>query len=110
MLSRKVTLVQETEKDVQAGALMYAPYYKKNMPINSIEERRNAILGWVYSPYRMNDLMKGILSDSESAYAIRLEIFDDKSLIESNLLFDSHEENQDIPYIQYQPDHYSNPV
>ena len=97
-LSRKVTLVQETEKDVQAGALMYAPYYKKNMPINSIDERRNAILGWVYSPYRMNDLMKGILSDSESAYAIRLEIFDDKSLIESNLLFDSHKENKEYSH------------
>lgn len=94
-LSRKVTLVQETEKDVQAGALMYTPYYQKNMPIGTIEERRKAILGWVYSPYRMNDLMKGILSDSSSTIPTRLELFDDKNLIESNLLYDSHKDNKD---------------
>ena len=94
-LSRKVTLVQETDKDVQAGALMYTPYYQKNMPINSVEERRRAILGWVYSPYRINDLMKGILSDSSSAISTQLEIFDDKSLIQENLLFDSHKDNED---------------
>ena len=93
-LSRKVTLVQETDKDVQAGALMYTPYYQKNMSINNIEDRKKAILGWVYSPYRMNDLMKGILSDSSSTITTRLEIFDDKSLIENNLLFDSHKDNQ----------------
>jgi signal transduction histidine kinase len=28
------------------------------MPIKTIEQRRNSIDGWVYSPYRMNDLME----------------------------------------------------
>ena len=34
---------------------------RKNKPTNTVEERRLALKGWVYSPYRMNDLMSGIL-------------------------------------------------
>ncbi|MEI7672835.1 MAG: CHASE domain-containing protein, partial [Deltaproteobacteria bacterium] len=60
-LSAKVILVQETAKDVQAGVLMYVPVYRKGMPTETVEQRRAAIYGWVYSPYRMNDLLRGIL-------------------------------------------------
>ncbi len=97
-LSRKVKLVQETDDDVQAGILMYTPYYQNNMPITTIDERRKAILGWVYSPYRMNDLMLGILSDSDSHENLRLEIFDDESLTDSNLLFDSNKKREENLY------------
>ena len=62
-LSGKVTLVQETNKDVQAGTLMYVPVYKKGMPIDSVEERQAAFEGWVYSPYRMNDLLSNVLGE-----------------------------------------------
>ncbi|MEI7673965.1 MAG: CHASE domain-containing protein, partial [Deltaproteobacteria bacterium] len=60
-LSDKVILVQETGKDVQAGVLMYVPVYRNGMPTETVEQRRAAIRGWVYSPYRMNDLLRGIL-------------------------------------------------
>ncbi len=61
VLSGKVTLVQETDKDVQAGTLMYVPVYRTDIPRETVVQRRAALLGWVYSPYRMNDLMRGIL-------------------------------------------------
>jgi CHASE1-domain containing sensor protein len=60
VLSGKVILVQETNKDVQFGTLMYVPVYRDRMPLNTVEQRRAAIKGWVYSPFRMNDLMLGI--------------------------------------------------
>ncbi len=50
VLSGKVVLVQETNEDVQAGTLMYVPIYRKGLPIETVEQRRAAILGWVYSP------------------------------------------------------------
>ena len=90
MLSGKVALVQETNEDVQFGTLMYVPVYKSHMPISTIEERRAAIKGWVYSPYRMNDLMKGILGrwDKMKAKRIHLKVYDD--VISANsLLYDS---------------------
>lgn len=63
ILTGKVTLVQETNKDIQAGTLMFLAVYKKGYPISTVEERRKAILGWIYSPYRMNDMMAGIIGD-----------------------------------------------
>jgi PAS domain S-box-containing protein len=63
-LSDKVVLVQETSVEIQSGALMYVPVYRTNMPTSNVEQRRAAIRGWVYSPFRMNDLMTGILDES----------------------------------------------
>jgi len=60
-LSGKVMLVQETGTDVQAGNLMYVPVYRKGAQTTTIEQRRKAIKGWVYSSYRMDDLMSGIV-------------------------------------------------
>ena len=59
-LSRKIVLVQETGKEVQAGTLMYMPIYRKGLPITNTAERQAAIMGWVYSPYRMTDLINGV--------------------------------------------------
>ena len=91
-LSGKINLVQETDKDIQAGTLMYVPVYEKGQPIRTIEERRRAIRGWVYSPYRMNDLMQGILGVWEFGIGrqFRLEVFDDASFQSKDLLYDSN--------------------
>jgi len=94
-LSGRVELVQETDEDVQAGCLMYVPVYKKGLPANTIEQRRKAILGWVYSPYRMNDLMYGILGRRDNILnkKIHLKIYDD-SVAQSSLLYDSQPDKQ----------------
>jgi CHASE1-domain containing sensor protein len=90
-LSGKVLLMQETDEDIQAGALMYVPVYRSGMPVNTIEERRAAIEGWVYSPYRIDDLTQGILGnwDLPGKSRIHLRIYDDDNFTEETLLFDS---------------------
>ncbi|MFO7672463.1 MAG: CHASE domain-containing protein [Lutibacter sp.] len=88
-LSGKVLLVQETDKDLQAGTLMYVPVYRNGLPTNTLEERRAAIIGWVYSPYRMVDLMQGVLGRWDLNYAIHLQIYDNDSISQNSLLFDS---------------------
>ena len=97
MLSGRVDLVQETDEDIQFGTLMYIPFYKPGKPVNTVSQRREAILGWVYSPYRMNDLMQGILGHWEvnSQNKIRLEIFDDR-ISDNSLLFDSHSNSTEM--------------
>ena len=93
-LSGKVDLVQETDEDVQFGTLMYVPLYKKNMPTNTVEERRKAIKGWIYSPYRMDDLMRGILGrwDYNERNRIHMTVYDD-SLSVHSLLYDSQKKD-----------------
>jgi len=91
-LSGKVILVQETEQDVQFGALMYMPVYRRGEPIETIAQRRSAIQGWVYSPYRMADLMRGTLRDWEarlSGSKLVLQVYDGFKIDTENLLYDS---------------------
>lgn len=83
-----ITLVQETQTDVQKGFLTYLPLYRLEMPISTVEERRAAFVGWVYSPFRMGDLMKGILGEGETN--VEYEIFDGTELTKEALLFDSN--------------------
>jgi PAS domain S-box-containing protein len=91
-LSSKVVLVQETENDVQAGTLMYVAVYRKSMPIETVEQRRAALFGWVYSPYRMNDLMQGILGTSfpGKEKRLHLQIFDGEQPSSVSFLYSSH--------------------
>ncbi len=84
-----ITLVQETGTDVQRGFLTYLPLYRIGMPTNNIENRRAAFVGWVYSPFRMGDLMKGILGDGETN--VEYEIFDGSNLTKEALLYDSND-------------------
>lgn len=90
-LSGKVILVQESGEDLQPGTLMYVPVYRHGMPTQAVEDRRKAIKGWIYSPYRMVDLMQGILGrwDSTEYNKIHLKVYDDESMSDSSLLFDS---------------------
>lgn len=86
-LSGKITLVQETEKDVQVGANLYLPVYRHGAPVDNPAERREALVGYVYSPFRMNDLMAGILGPSLPD--VRLRIYDGDEVRDAALMYDS---------------------
>ncbi len=60
-ITGKVTLRQETHGATQAGILMYVPLYRPDEPAGTAEQRLQALRGFVYSPYRIDDLMHGIL-------------------------------------------------
>ncbi|CAD5374442.1 PAS domain S-box/diguanylate cyclase (GGDEF) domain-containing protein [Rubrivivax sp. A210] len=85
-LSGPVQLVQETGEDVQTGVLLYLPVYREGSDPTTAAQRRQVLLGWAYSPYRMNDLMRGILGDwmEQEGRAVDLHIADG-----SARLFDS---------------------
>lgn len=91
VLSGKLRLVQETETNIQAGTIMYFPVYLRNKPLETVGQRRAAITGWVYSPFRMNDLMEGIIGpwNLEKYENVQLKIYDDDNLTNSALLYNS---------------------
>ena len=97
VLTGKVALVQENGQDVQAGTLMYAPVYRMGSPRATIAERRAAILGWVYSPYRMNDLMQGVLGGWADREKVDLKIYDGGTSSRESLLYDSRRGEKDNP-------------
>lgn len=87
-ISGKVTLVQETDEQVQAGFLMYLPVYRKGQSHDTLAQRRTHIVGWVYEPFRMNDLMAGI--GGERAAELGLEIYDGETVAGPAKMYDSH--------------------
>ena len=85
-LSGRVRLVQETETDVQPGVLMYVPVYARGSATLTLEDRRRNLIGWVYAPFRMNDLMNGLLGTG--AVGLAITVYDGADGGAANLLFD----------------------
>lgn len=92
--SGKVTLVQETEKNRQPGFLMYLPVYRQGQPHQTLAERRVNLLGWVYAPFRMHDLMLGILGEhfGETGEMISFDIYDSDTPSPAGLMYDFDEQ------------------
>ncbi|SEP37056.1 CHASE domain-containing protein, partial [Nitrosovibrio sp. Nv6] len=86
-LSAKLELVQETGEDIQAGVLMYVPYYGVEDLPGTLEERRVSLVGYVYAPFRMGDFVRATLRTELDI--LNLRIFDGEALEENSLLFDS---------------------
>ncbi|MGD9668404.1 MAG: CHASE domain-containing protein [Hyphomicrobiaceae bacterium] len=87
-LSHRVILLQETGNDVQNGVLLYLPVFREE---TAAAEVGTTLKGFVYSPFRMRDLMSGVLArtDSYSPNFVRVEIFDEANAKPRVLLFDS---------------------
>ena len=71
-LSGAVKLVQETDENVQAGFNLYLPVYRPGAATDTVDQRRAALLGFVYSPFRMNDLLHGILGDEPRLMSLQV--------------------------------------
>lgn len=56
----KVVLVQEIDAQKQFGFLIYLPVYKEGIIPETVEERREKIQGYVYSPFRANNFLNEI--------------------------------------------------
>ena len=86
--SGRVTLRQEVDEDKQAGFLIYVPVYYRGAVVNTIEERRASLKGFVHSPFRADDLLEGIINAERPAY-INFRVYDGETESAENLLHDS---------------------
>ena len=86
--SGRVTLVQEIEEPKQSGFLIYTPVYRNGMKTETVEERRAALIGFVYAPFRAGDLLPNILAAHEY-HGLDFQVFDGLKPEAANLLYDS---------------------
>lgn len=94
-ISGKVTLVQETETDIQAGFLLYVPVYRPGAAPTTQAARREALQGWVYAPFRVGDLMAGL--GGERAAEVDFEIYDGEGTSPETRMFDADRVPRDAP-------------
>src|SRR5690606_1376550 len=87
-LSGRVTLVQEIDTVKQAGFLIYVPVYRSGVVPTTVAARRALLEGFVYAPFRADDLFAGIFGTEERPRAA-FRIYDGEGVAEGRLLHDS---------------------
>ncbi len=88
-LSAKVTLKQEIHEQKQAGFLLLLPVYRGGDVPATVEARREALVGFVYSPFRADDLLNGIFG-TERRPRVAFHLHDGPVVDPENLLHRSH--------------------
>ncbi|WAR44539.1 EAL domain-containing protein [Methylomonas rapida] len=84
-----VHLIQDT--DDKRSSVIYAPVYAKHRPLQTVEERRAAFVGFVATAFRIENDMQAILSWlGRNQLQLLLNIYDQDQLIYSNLPPDFH--------------------
>ncbi len=86
-ITGKISMARETEYNIQAGFLIFIPFYLKNYQATTVEKRRELFKGFVYSPFRMKSLMQATFGNELEN--INLQIFDGDELNSKNLMYDS---------------------
>lgn len=76
-ISGSIKLVSEA-RNSHNGIIMYLPVYISGRPINTLEERRKAILGFVYVALDMTSFVDGILAANQNPN-VALQLFDSES-------------------------------
>lgn len=85
-ITGRVRLVQELDHTVkQPGFLIYVPVYRGERAPRTLGERRNWLLGYVFSPFRAHDLF-GTMFPARLDDAVGLEIYAGE-IAPHNLLF-----------------------
>ncbi|HBH83848.1 MAG TPA: hypothetical protein DDY34_08590 [Bacteroidales bacterium] len=84
-MTDQIKLVQKTGNELKPGILIYVPIYNKDQPLLTIEDRRKAIKGYVFSELRIDVMFEEIFPDPEQE--VTFEIYDSNSNHINNLLF-----------------------
>lgn len=88
MVTGKVVLVQEAATGDQASFLMFYPVYQGGVVPDSLADRRMMLAGYVFSAFRMNNLIDGIVGLISPFLDVR--IYDNGVLDRDNLMYGSN--------------------
>ncbi|NRR34357.1 CHASE domain-containing protein [Oxalobacteraceae bacterium] len=88
-MTGKIRLRQEASaaQPEQSGFLVALPVYHNRMSHSTLGQRRLAIRGWVYAPFRIGDVMNGL--GGERAATLDVKIYDGDQATPAALMYDS---------------------
>lgn len=86
-MTSKILLVQGGENRIP-GLNLYQALYRKNAPIDTVEQRREAVIGFVYAPFIAQQLFGSVFSEQENEYNVR--VYDGDHADSDALLYEQH--------------------
>ncbi len=84
-LTGMIQLVQDDQH--VAGFLYLLPHYKSGMPLDTLEQRTEALVGWVYMPMLGPKVFEGITGAADGE--LDIDVFDNDRLGSETLIFDA---------------------
>ncbi|WP_118183577.1 EAL domain-containing protein [Paraburkholderia phosphatilytica] len=72
VVSGKVRLTIDTDKDTQPGFVMYLPLYARGAPQDTVEQRRAALIGWVYASFHMHDVVASLYGEQPAGVSMAI--------------------------------------
>ncbi|MBF0447113.1 MAG: CHASE domain-containing protein [Magnetococcales bacterium] len=88
------TIMRSVGREVETELLQLLPVYYPKQLVNSIESRRNALMGWVMAVFDARVLFEDIFQNGQDD--IRVEVFDVPIIQPSARLYDSHPEAGEV--------------
>jgi PAS domain S-box-containing protein len=87
-LSAKLTHFQEIDGRQQSGFVLYVPVYSGGTVPSSLEQRRALLRGFVYSPFRADELFSNTFG-RDSQHRAAFQMYDGDAIAADALLHDS---------------------
>jgi signal transduction histidine kinase/ActR/RegA family two-component response regulator len=82
--SRKLTQLPVWNSGWRGTVLLFIPVYRVGAPLNTVDERRNALIGFVFSPLDSERLLHGIIAPVSPAVAV--DVYDSAAATPDDLL------------------------
>lgn len=96
----EVPLEEQGSESTEPGFIVFTPVYRTARVPTTVAARREDLRGFVYSPFRVRDLLKGIFAE-HSAGQLAFNVYDGKHASPKTLLFSAGQNiRQREPYMQ----------
>jgi PAS domain S-box-containing protein len=93
--SSKIMLNQAAGRNKQAGFLIYAPIYENDRTTKTVDERREALAGFVYTQFSAADFLKAVLAIKNTS-DIDIRLYDGPQPSSETLLHDTATDSGDL--------------
>jgi signal transduction histidine kinase len=86
-ISPKIALVRDAHLGKIPGFVMYAPIYRHGAEVETVEQRKQALAGFVHSTFRATTFFEALLKQNPVSSPIAFDVFDGDSTAPEDLLY-----------------------
>lgn len=96
-MTSKVLLVQGGERRIP-GLNLYQALYRKGAPLDTVEQRKAAVVGFVYSPFISDQLFGSVFHEKDENYNVK--VYDGNKVNEDKLLYELHKGDDSYTWVR----------